>query len=758
MDTKFPNKINTDATEQEIPKVKKTINSRIIALILFISFALFASALSFVFEEPITFETGKLSYIHDNEDIRNETIRYAKNLQRFYIYFANFDINKAESKLEEINTYIESKPKTSIGRLRLQNYDYNIFYYTPEQNAAEYYNETNEDTVTENSDYIDEDVSTQHPESLYNINLSNMTVAEIMNTQTSLSEAISNYNSVKNYLETNDQFHFYLYNSLYGTVVATNSTDFLNEKLYDLVTTEDSMFQNILFNGEYITNSFKNNMLLCSISIPKDTTSYFIRNEIEATNRKVSINSAVSSYKLPALISLLALALILAAVYYKKSVVAHYNHKLYKLYSKIPLIIKIPLAFIALTFVTNQAGQYSITHWFTYGEYSAYIFYIIVLTLSLYYLFMAVQHIYHILRTPKILLTEPDFKLLISIFNDLKIIFQSNNYLLTTMYLIILIPIIVCVFVIIFFITATFINMEFGYLLLCTLVIVPLFISYSFLKLMSSYAQLNYYINRLSQGDMSPIPENRQLFSAPINNLNHISEGLQFNLDNMIKSERLKTELITNVSHDLKTPLTSIISYVALLKDLHLDNPQSTEYLNILDNKSKRLKILIEDLFEASKLSSGQLELERQNSDIVSLLNQTLGELDQKITESQIEFKVNIPEPPLLVNIDGQRMWRVFDNLLNNILKYSPPKSRAYISITDKTDSVVITFKNMSNYPLDFDASELFERFKRGDVSRTTEGSGLGLSIASNIVELHGGTMDIVIDGDLFKTIITLYK
>jgi signal transduction histidine kinase len=294
------------------------------------------------------------------------------------------------------------------------------------------------------------------------------------------------------------------------------------------------------------------------------------------------------------------------------------------------------------------------------------------------------------------------------------------------------------------------------YLYVCVLLAMALFILIA-LALISEI-KLRYYIAEMAAGHIETIPRQRAIFTNSINRLNNVNTRFQENVEKTLKNERLKTDLITNVSHDLKTPLTSIINYIDLLKELNLDNERAVAYIDVVDKKSRRLKLLIEDLFEASKLSSGQMELELHPTDILALLNQTMGELSDRMEEAGIEFKVSAPKHPVMINMDGQKMWRVFDNMFNNILKYAPNGSRAYVEVEDNAHNVVVTLKNVANYQMDFDADELFERFKRGDKARTTEGSGLGLSIAKGIVELHGGNMRIVTDGDLFKMIITLYK
>ncbi|CEO32205.1 HAMP domain-containing sensor histidine kinase [Paraclostridium sordellii] len=252
---------------------------------------------------------------------------------------------------------------------------------------------------------------------------------------------------------------------------------------------------------------------------------------------------------------------------------------------------------------------------------------------------------------------------------------------------------------------------------------------------------LEYKLNIIGNDELSSI-------STSINN---ISDGLNKSLENQLKNEKMKTELITNVSHDLKTPLTSIVSYIDILKNNELDNQTTKNYLNILDKKAYRLKNLVEDIFEASKISSGDIELYFEKTDIKELLIQSIVELDDKIESSNLDFIVNTPDNPIFTNIDGKRMFRVFDNLISNIVKYSLSNTRVYIDMYTDCGNVLITMKNISNHKLNITPDELMERFVRGDVSRNTSGSGLGLSIAKNLVNIQGGKLELDIDGDLFK-------
>ena len=237
--------------------------------------------------------------------------------------------------------------------------------------------------------------------------------------------------------------------------------------------------------------------------------------------------------------------------------------------------------------------------------------------------------------------------------------------------------------------------------------------------------------------------------------INNIGGGLQQAVDVAVKSERLKTDLITNVSHDIKTPLTSIINYVDLLKRENLEDPKVRGYLDILEAKAQRLKTLTEDVVEASKVSSGNISLELMDVNLVEMLNQTIGETSEKMEKRNLEVIADFPEEPVTIHVDGRRMWRVLENIFNNAAKYAMPGTRVYADLRRVDGKMVFSLKNMSEQPLNITADELTERFIRGDVSRSTEGSGLGLSIAKSLTQMQGGTFDLYLDGDLFKVIIT---
>lgn len=288
------------------------------------------------------------------------------------------------------------------------------------------------------------------------------------------------------------------------------------------------------------------------------------------------------------------------------------------------------------------------------------------------------------------------------------------------------------------------------------LVALPLF--FFIMKRTGYFNKILANTNALAQGQFEPDLEiiGKSVFASLARDINIMKHGVKTSQKAQAKSERLKTELITNVSHDLRTPLTSIITYSELLKNPTLSVDERNSYIEIIDRKSKRLKVLIDDLFEASKMASGNIQLTKVKVDIVQLLQQALAEYNETIQQSHLTFRVSQPEAPVYALVDGQKLWRVFDNLIGNIIKYSLENTRAYITITTENNKAVIIFKNVSRYELSEDTDELFERFKRGDKSRNTDGSGLGLAIAKSIIDLHEGTLDLDVDGDLFKVTIVL--
>ncbi|WP_053590967.1 sensor histidine kinase [Bacillus sp. FJAT-22090] len=239
-------------------------------------------------------------------------------------------------------------------------------------------------------------------------------------------------------------------------------------------------------------------------------------------------------------------------------------------------------------------------------------------------------------------------------------------------------------------------------------------------------------------------------------NLNQLRDRIKSSHSEQAKSERLKTELITNVSHDLRTPLTSIITYTDLLKNPSITDEERASYIAILDKKSMRLKTLIEDLFEVSKMATGNIELVKQKVDLTQLLQQAIAEHQEEIDKSELDYRVAIGTKPIMSYVDGQKWWRVLDNLIINTLKYALPKTRVYINLDQVDGEAVFVIKNIAKYELGNDVSELTERFKRADTSRHTDGSGLGLAIAQSIVDLHGGSLRMEVDGDLFKVTVTI--
>lgn len=276
------------------------------------------------------------------------------------------------------------------------------------------------------------------------------------------------------------------------------------------------------------------------------------------------------------------------------------------------------------------------------------------------------------------------------------------------------------------------------------------------IKLVVDYMQIAKGIKKVAVGDLKAKVELKYTLPAmkeTANALNHIGDGLESAVTDALRSERFKTELITNVSHDLKTPLTSIISYIDLLKEEPIDNSTAREYIGILDERSNRLKQLVEDLVEASKAATGNVKAELMPTRIDQLVIQSVGEYTDRLEERHLSIVFNKVEE-VMVPIDGRHMCRVIENLLSNVCKYAMPYTRVYIDVYNLQNKACVVIKNISKEQLAIEAEELLERFVRGESSRTTEGSGLGLAIARSLVEVQGGGLGLEVDGDLFKVVI----
>lgn len=280
-----------------------------------------------------------------------------------------------------------------------------------------------------------------------------------------------------------------------------------------------------------------------------------------------------------------------------------------------------------------------------------------------------------------------------------------------------------------------------------------------YVKALKSLAQIMEAANELAAGNLDYMIDSNHMsvaFQAMAVNLRNLQKGMKKAVSEAIKGERMKTELITNVSHDLKTPLTSIVNYVDLLKKMDLQSEEAAGYVHVLEDKSARLKQLIEDLIEASKATSGNLAVAAEKVDLQQLVLQAYGEYEEKIENAGLDIRTSVPEEKVYVNVDGKHMWRIVENLLCNALKYSMTNSRVYVNIDSDEQFGILTIKNISAFPLDISPEQLTERFVRGDASRTTEGSGLGLSIVQGLANIQGGKFKVEIDGDLFKATVAV--
>ena len=492
------------------------------------------------------------------------------------------------------------------------------------------------------------------------------------------------------------------------------------------------------------------------ISINKNFENYGYYDKI--LEIKNDFDNYVFIFKVMIIISIVALILFIvcSGAYKKMKVeVLDKESKYLKLYNIIPLDVYIIAGICALVGLISIIESYFIgfTHILDTLIYS---FIYIFGLLTIYYLLVKIAKSYD--KPIEIVKTSLVFRLINLVKRGFNYTKKSTKSVPLTKRVMILAILSVCIGTI-----GWFIGFFFGNTLLLILfapilsLAIVIYYVYYLVKKLDYLAYIMEGTNRIKNGDihykLDIIGDDN--FTTLAEDINNIREGLDKAIYNQVKSERMKSELITNVSHDLKTPLTSIINYIELIKkEENIEPEYIKDYINVLDSKSKRLKVLIEDLFEASKASSGNLELNMEKIDITQLLRQAIGEMEEKLSKSNLDLKLRTPEEKTYIKADGKRLYRVLENLLSNIAKYSLNSTRVYIDIVEDNEKVKLTMKNISSYELNFDPDEIMERFKRADESRNTEGSGLGLAIARDLVNAQGGRFEIDIDGDLFKAII----
>ena len=420
-------------------------------------------------------------------------------------------------------------------------------------------------------------------------------------------------------------------------------------------------------------------------------------------------------------------------------------------------VFKFPIEAVIILFiifVISSAGISSMNHIYSnlYIFYSLYLLGLVIVSLTVNYFVILLKSIFN-KNTDNYLVENAliyrAFKASILEFSKVDKIEDKEINNAKMKFTLVYLVLCIVVFIVFLFFAAMFASAPEA--ILIPMIIFAGFIYFIILKNINQVARINREASEIVGGNYKKkIEKTGGLYDGIVDNFNNIGSNLDLAIEDAVKSERLKTELITNVSHDLKTPLTSIINYSDLLsKDDNTDD-EVKEYSKIINEKSNKLKVLIEDLFEVSKATSNNIELDRQELDFNSLVQQSIGEWEDKIGEKNIEIISNLPEDKVMLNIDGQKFSRVLDNLFSNISKYALENSRVYVDLLEE-DGVKLTIKNISKYPLNISAEELMERFTRGEKSRTTSGSGLGLSIASSFVRAHGASFDIEIDGDLFK-------
>ncbi|NFQ29494.1 HAMP domain-containing histidine kinase [Clostridium sporogenes] len=670
-----------------------------------------------------------------SKEFDEELQSYCNNLYNFHITYKNFDNKVAESRVtkEQITT-LKSFYEDNILNSQITIKDeYNSFLSEAEQSG-------DKNRLTK--------LTQQRDEKLKEVKKENTkTIAELKKEIALWS--YNDYKNIKKAIESKREIKYYIINrgtkEVYTNLKPKTNIDsyIKNNSIYSIIFPSQSGKIKNFSKTKDLFNSFnwEGYIIITKDLNPND---YILKNY----NYYNSIKDRLIKEVLIVISSLIIGIFIL--ILFKKRICLNSPilDKINKIYNNIPLDLKL---FIFILY-TAIMGSYLINTSFFYKPLG--INHFTVITLISIYIFYFIFNIKYAIE-----LKKDKNKLLIlckgSLIYKLITIFKNSNLnknLKLKIIFIMVLSILLAAFTLLGFYNNILIAS------IITILYIALLIRYLFKK--ADYLnEILKATKEITCGNLDYIIKEHKgdILGKIAHNINNMKEGYKRSLEEQVKSERLKTELITNVSHDLKTPLTSIINYIDLLKKEDLSKDEVNAYISVLDRKSERLKFLIEDLFEASKMSSGSIELNIERIDVTALLKQALGEFQQKIKKSslQLKFKCN---NKAYANLDGKKTWRVFENLINNIIKYSEPNTRVYIDLIQTDTKIIITMKNISHYEMNFTSDEIFERFKRGDKSRNTEGSGLGLAIAKSIVELQGGNLNINIDGDLFKVIIEFNK
>ena len=604
-----------------------------------------------------------------------------------------------------------------------RNIEYNEMYYNNETyylhaNYDEYINE-NDERIIYNIEKYDIEFDYVVVDTKNNIAYTNLVVTSNKNTIDSLIKNLKNESKV--------------YWNFENRNIITNIDNLKKEN----IPYSDRLYEWIESNDVYEVYTTLNNTNGINGSIGKLEILYNVLKPI--SENPYQLNTA-----------LLTILVILLSIY----LVASLGHK--KGYKGIYLnwIDKIPLEFIIVLFFFGMYISYwIIVDGISYAEY----FYSIssaIISLCFVYFIVAISLTTFIKRIKGKALIKNTFIYMITKWtkNLIKEFFRNTKLIVK---LSVLYGGFVFIFAFVMLISATYFDFNFFTFLLFVFIVLVFIKLYNYTK---NLYKIKMAIKKIYEGNneiiLNPDEMKGELKDVAIY-VNDIAGGLSNAIEESIKSERFKTELITNVSHDIKTPLTSIINYVDLLKQEDVDNEKIKEYIQILDKKSQRLKKLTEDLVEASKASSGNVKLEMEKINIVELIKQATGEFEDKFKEKNLEIVTQIPKSEVNILADNKYIYRVIENLFSNISKYALEYSRVYIDVVKENERVKITMKNISKEALNITAEELMQRFVRGDKSRTTEGSGLGLSISKSLTELQNGRFDIQVDGDLFKVEIT---